>query len=520
METIIIEINKHAIKNDISFVDSLSQLIEDFSKYNSIDNYLKLLKKDYLVYSTEIIKRLERVNYSSIELINHLDVTLRNRFIVEDSIVINKRVLNGYHILKSYVEINSLRYIQDNQPLLILLFNEIDYYACIVYLYYYLLDVEKMKKEDIYSYIFKLCRLRTSKKRRHILAKKKDQNESVEEKQKSITILRNDLDQVIEIDMKPTTTATRTISTDTTYDISNTENQFFYDNTIYITNDIIHSYIIEYTDTENLYTFLEVDKIIDKDCKDYKKYILSRYTPIDIYKDNHNLDNDNNRCERYVFSKLNIKPCNVFSINDICYGCLSNWLANDQEKIEIVNLDLVRDLKLFDLEEEYYKKKNEIFNNYRNKDYGLKIRFKNLDIRNSTLLNPKYRSVILDDILIHISTSPSSIKKLESGFYPIVTSIATNNGISKYVNKYDTKASETDKIISIGLRKTGTGVSFVHSYYFAHSVEVSLFKLKEDIDLNEYNVAFSINTYTNERKFKRDICMKEILKWNVLVIEK
>ena len=97
-----------------------------------------------------------------------------------------------------------------------------------------------------------------------------------------------------------------------------------------------------------------------------------------------------------------------------------------------------------------------------------------------------------------LKSKGSSIKK-QGDKYPYVNTIDINNGISCYVDTYDTEADENNPVISIGMTHSGKGYAFVHMYNLAHAPTVILFKPITK-SVNVYNIAFSITNHLTKMK--------------------
>ena len=348
-------------------------------------------------------------------------------------------------------------------------------------------------------------------------------------------------------------------------ELNNNENNILtntYKTCIYITNSITHGCfinIMELFKFDVLYCYFQLEELTNINETSYKQIILSKLTPKIVFDINTITDINNKNClNTYILYKCKHVSSNYFSIKhkngneknltddniidnkNIIYSFNSDWLSNKQINKTSNNNELFKELKLFELTTKYNYEKMRILHNYNepmfNNDFD--TYFKYLDIDKSILSRVSYRKIKLSDYLDHYKTSnvKTKLKYTKEGIYPLISSINHDNGITSFVDKYDTECNDDNKIMSIGLRKKGKCCAFVHNYNFAHVQEVALFKLKKHSSnpeiayvlnnniINIYNIAFSINQYNNNNninddiKNKNDINVKDILSLEINVI--
>ena len=267
-------------------------------------------------------------------------------------------------------------------------------------------------------------------------------------------------------------------------------------NAVYITSTY-ELYKVNNNEIQNLFMLLSMDVAnnTDEHSKEYKKMILTKYLPIRFCNDF--------ATNGYIGVILTYSPSydnnRMFQIEDIpnvVYTCKSDWSKATQTITTNDTIELLNDLYTYEENIRHAKQLMYIKDNITKPWFHEDIdkRFTYLSItKGLTTMNVK-----LGDVLIMLKSKGSAIKK-QGNKYPYVNTIDINNGISCYVDTYDTEADENNPVISIGMTHSGKGYAFVHVYNLAHAQTVILFKPITK-SVNVYNIAFSITNHLTKMK--------------------
>ena len=297
--------------------------------------------------------------------------------------------------------------------------------------------------------------------------------------------------------------------------IINDYNDVYFQNVIYLSATIDDINI----ETQNMFTFIPttIANNQNKQSVEYKQLLLNKFIPIRFVQRDYDINYFG-----VLMKKTNLFT-RLFSLDDVpnvVYTAKSDWTKQTQTVMIHENTNLLNKLYLYEENIRHVKQIIDIKQNYNQQRYHENINkyFTNLDIKYDFLQNVSYVEVKLGDIIKMIRSISSRLNN-EGTLYPYISSIDTNNGIYTFVDHMDTQASEDNPIISIGMTHSGKGFAFVHTYNFAHSPNVVLFKLTNK-NYNIYNVAFSITEYLTHlsSSLPRYISAKYILSQNVKII--
>ena len=288
------------------------------------------------------------------------------------------------------------------------------------------------------------------------------------------------------------------------------DNEF--ENCVYISENIFSKDLpLKKINAKNILTILSTKNISDeKDKQHYKQKILEHFTPKQFYR--------NIMTDKFYPVLLSPGSCRMFTLNtneenlkNVVYTSLSDWTREKQTVVLHGNMELLNRLYLYEEDTRHIENivdiKNNFDNSYFNED--IEMKFNRLDIRNDILRKIVYREVLLKDVLTIIRQPGSNIDK-QGTKYPYVATVNYNNGITCFVDRFDTIASRDSPVISIGLTRSGKGFAYVHTYNFTHSPDVALFHIKNS-DINPYNLAFSITEKMCSIKLPNHINTKFIL---------
>lgn len=250
-------------------------------------------------------------------------------------------------------------------------------------------------------------------------------------------------------------------------------------------------------DIKNIFTLLQIDIANNTNISSHeiKQQILMKYLPIKFYNE---FSTNNYIGILMIYSPTNNinRSFQIEEINDVLYKYNSDWSKQTQTITEDETINLLNNLYIYEENIRHVKQIMHIKNSNHEPWFNNNIdeRFTHLNISKKLLsVNVK-----IGDVLSVFRSGGTNIDKRGSK-YPYVSSIDTNNGIYYYVDKFDTIAGENNPIISIGMTHTGKGSAFVHTYNFAHSPNVVLFKMKTN-NINVYNLSFSITEYLTKIK--------------------
>lgn len=327
--------------------------------------------------------------------------------------------------------------------------------------------------------------------------------------------------------------------------IEQTENIIYlgteYDNDIITT---LKNSVISSTDS-HIFAFMDTNII--KDDNEFKKMILNNITPNIIYKTNFNywlFDCIPNKSKLFEPTYITLiahdeKDSKQTTTNNFMQIGGNETITEDNEKeINIIHsfgtdwtqikrnepkqdfdrerIELIKELKLFELESSFYNDFNTLFSTD-DKDIicNSHNKFNRLHINKNILYaKPRTIKIQIKNILKQIVVRETTINKHNNGIFPLIDSVNTNHGIIARINSYDVEASETDPIISIGFRRGGKGVVFVHSYNLSRCRNVKLFRVLKELEQKKeekkkFEKIYDYKTLTQGKKIKTFKQIKE-----------
>ena len=327
--------------------------------------------------------------------------------------------------------------------------------------------------------------------------------------------------------------------------IEQTENIIYlgteYDNDIITT---LKNSVISSTDS-HIFAFMDTNII--KDDNEFKKMVLNNITPNIIYKTNFNYwlfdcipnksklfeptyitliahdENDNKQTTNNNFMQIGsnetITEDNEKEIN-IIHSFGTDWTQikrnEPKQDFDRERIELIKELKLFELESSFYNDFNTLFlTDDRDIICNSHNKFNRLHINKNILYaKPRTIKIQIKNILKQIVVRETTINKHNNGIFPLIDSVNTNHGIIARIDSYDVEASETDPIISIGFRRGGKGVVFVHSYNLSRCRNVKLFRVLKELEQKKeekkkFEKIYDYKTLTQGKKIKTFKQIKE-----------
>lgn len=272
------------------------------------------------------------------------------------------------------------------------------------------------------------------------------------------------------------------------YDVDLVDKSFV--SVVYITNNYNPNemkFILEDIEEINkVFVYLESEKIQQN--KDYKLDIIRYLTPEIIYETDLNyilFECENKKCK--LFQPKYYVPSLVENnfITKGLHTSNTNWLLDTNEQKKQTRLD-IRGLKMFDMDCSYYNKLVNLLIEFDEKEEYSKRNFENIHY------SKKMKQYKASDILDIISSPITKTSYNNSGPYPLIDSTDKSHGIYKFIDKYTDEGTEDKPLITVGTRRDGTGCVFVHTYPFSHTSKIKVLKLKDNVKLNVYNIAYSL----------------------------
>lgn len=504
------EIIKFGECKDISAVYSTIESLKSLFQTDIILNEtLDGIKNNYISYNNEIINNILENGYNE-QITNNILKPLTNIF---NNVIENKfACVYDNSISLDNEKDNTKDKTNDNKDI-----NEFD-----IYLFINLLDASNIVKNGIF-----VC----SNYKDYSLAKIQ-----------LLNILYSSDDDVL---FKDISQILNNILTNDIDLIEQTENIIYlgteYDNDIITT---LKNSVISSTDS-HIFAFMDTNII--KDDNEFKKMILNNITPNIIYKTNFKYwlfdcipnksklfeptyitliahdENDNKQITNNNFMQIGSNEM-ITEDNEkeiiIIHSFGTDWTQikrnEPKQDFDRERIELIKELKLFELESSFYNDFNTLFlTDDRDIICNSHNKFNKLHINKNILYaKPRTIKIQIKNILKQIVVRETTINKHNNGIFPLIDSVNTNHGIIARIDSYDVEASETDPIISIGFRRGGKGVVFVHSYNLSRCRNVKLFRVLKELEQKKeekkkFEKIYDYKTLTQGKKIKTFKQIKE-----------